>query len=97
MSVLRELAEGYGMSESEMCIKSGYSPLDVKRILEADTTIYPGEFQKLMRDFRVMSLKKRDYDMNSAKITHQWRLKLLEEIAEKRGIDIRPCEDPHVF
>lgn len=97
MSVLHELAEGFGMSEREMCIRAGYSPLYVKRILEADTIIYPGEFQKLMRSLRVMSLKTRDYEMQSATIGHQWRLECLEKIAEKCGMDIRPCEDPHVF
>ncbi len=97
MSALHELAEGFGMSEREICIRSGYSLLDVKRILEADTTIYPDEFQKLMRDLKVISLKKRDYDMKSASLTHERRLKILDEIAEKRGMDIRPCEDPHIF
>lgn len=49
MSVLHELAECFEISEREVCARAGYSPFDVKRILEADATIYPGEFQKLMR------------------------------------------------
>lgn len=97
MSVLHELAECFEMSEREVCVRAGYSPFDVKRILEANTTIYPGEFQKLMRDLRIMSLKTRDYEIQSATIGNQWRMKCLEVIAEKRGMDIRPCEDPHVF
>ena len=75
MSVLHELAECFEMSEREVCVRAGYSPFDVKRILEADTTIYPGEFQKLMRDLRIMSLKTRDYEIQSATIGNQWRMK----------------------
>ena len=66
MSVLHELAECFEMSEREVCVRAGYSPFDVKRILEADTTIYPGEFQKLMKDLRIMSLQTRDYEIQSA-------------------------------
>ena len=97
MSVLHELAECFGISEREVCARVGYSPFDVQRILEADATIYPGEFEKLMRDLRIVSLKARDYEIQSATIGHPWRMKCLEEIAEKRGMDIRPCGDPHVF
>ena len=63
MSVLHELAECFEMSEREVCVRAGYSPFDVKRILEADTTIYPGEFQKLMNDLKFVSLKTRDHEV----------------------------------
>ena len=38
MSVLHELAECFEISEREVCARAGYSPFDVKRILEADAS-----------------------------------------------------------
>ncbi len=97
MSVLHELAQCFEMSEREVCARVGYSPFDVKRILQTNTTLYPAEFTELMNKLIVLSLKKQDLDIQTVKEKHLCRLGCLEEIAEEHGVFIGPCEDPHIF
>lgn len=97
MSILSELAESFCMNEKELCLRAGYTRMDMERILEADTVRYPGEFMEMMNRLTVMSIKMRDNEMRLAAENHLCRLGCLEEMAEEHGMDIRPSEDPHVF
>lgn len=97
MNELSELSKCFQMEERELCYRAGYSPFDVKRILQTNTTLYPAEFTELMNKLIVLSLKKQDLDIQTVKEKHLCRLGCLKEIAEEHGVFIGPCEDPHIF
>lgn len=97
MSRLSEIADGLGVSEDVICIRTGRSRSEIKRVIEADSTIYPGELQGLMHQLMRMSHDILEADIEKASEDNKRRRQYLEAMAREYGIGLGQNEDPFDF
>lgn len=97
MSKLSTVAEKFGMTEEEICIRTNCCRRDMQRILEPDTVMYPGEIRDLVFKLSVLSMKVKDRDIQIALQRNAERQEYLDNLGLEHGIDLDPFEDPFIF
>lgn len=91
---MKEIAQLYGMSVSELCERTGYTRQGLNRILRSDKVVYPGHFRNALYRLLLLSNNIEEKNIETAHEKSRNRFDVLDKLAESKGVQWKPTQEP---